>query len=127
MFYIVESSKSFYEVTLELEPVIQRLGFVLLHSHDMGEALRQRDIDFDEECQTFDVCNYRYAEKILNADIRQTFFIPWRISAFTENGVTLIGLLRPSGFQQAATTNPKLAQLIREIEEKLIAVIDEMR
>ena len=127
MFYIVESSKSFYEVTLELEPVIQRLGFVLLHTHDMGEALRQRDIDFDEECQTFDVCNYRYAEKILNQDIRQTFLIPWRISVFTEDGATKIGLLRPKNLQSASAENPKLARMLQEVEEKLIMVIDETR
>ena len=34
MSYIVESSKSFYEATFDLEPVIQRLGFVILNVHD---------------------------------------------------------------------------------------------
>ena len=34
MSYIVESSKSFYEATVDLGPVIQRLCFVILNVHD---------------------------------------------------------------------------------------------
>ena len=38
MFYIVESSKSFYEANLDLGPVVERLGFVILHRQDIGET-----------------------------------------------------------------------------------------
>lgn len=127
MFYIVESSKSFYEATFDLEPVIQRLGFVVLHSHDMGEALRNRDIDFDEESKTYDVCNYRQAEKVLNRDIRLSLLIPWRIAVFTENGATKIGLLRPQLSLAEASHAPALVRNLREVEEKLIMVVDEAR
>ena len=126
MFYLIESSKSFYEVTLELEPVIQRLGFVVLHRHDMGEALRQRDMEFDEECCTYAVCNYRHAEKALNADMRLSLLIPWRIAVFTENGSTRVGLLRPD-VASAQTAAPGLNSVWQEVQEKLIMVLDEMR
>ena len=53
MFYIVESSKSFSEVIFDLEPVVQRLGFMILHSHDISELLRRKEIDFDDDCQIF--------------------------------------------------------------------------
>jgi len=76
VFYIVESSKSFSEVIFDLEPVVQRLGFVILHAHDLGEILRRRDIDFDDDCQVFDICNYRQIEKLLSIDLRPSPDLP---------------------------------------------------
>lgn len=127
MFYIVESSKSFYEATFDLEPVVQRLGFVVLHSEDLGEMLRRKDIDFADDCQVFDVCNYRQMEKLLAIDMRLALSLPWRISVFTENGATKIGLIRPEPMLAAWGQDVELTRLAREIEEKLIQIVDETR
>ncbi len=85
MFYIVDSEKSFYEVTCDLEPVVQRLGFVLLHVHDLGATLRRKDIELDDECAVFEVGNYRQMERMLAIDIRLGLALPWRIMVFTDN------------------------------------------
>ena len=45
MFYIVESSKSFYEANLDLGPVVERLGVVIVHRQDIGETLQPRGIE----------------------------------------------------------------------------------
>ncbi len=127
MFYIVESSKSFYEVTFDLEPVVQRLGFTLLHTHDLSEALRRREIEFDDECQVFEICNYRQMEKMLAIDKRLSLTLPWRISVFTENGATRIGLIRPEQMLAMLCPNAELARLARESEEKVIQIVDETR
>ena len=81
MYYIVESSKSFYEATFDLKPVIQRLGFEIQNTHDLSEILRRKGIEIDDDCQVFEVCNYRYKEKLLNLDMRLGLMMPWRISA----------------------------------------------
>jgi hypothetical protein len=70
MHYIVESSKSFYEATFDLVPTIQRLGFVVLATHDLGGLLQRKDIDLDDDCQIVEICNYRYVEKLLAIDMR---------------------------------------------------------
>lgn len=127
MFYIVESSKSFYEATYDLEPVVQRLGFVILHAHDLGETLRRKEIDLDDDCQVFDICNYRLLEKLLAIDMRLALSLPWRISVFTDNGATKIGLIRPEPMLAAFGQNAELARLAREMEEKLIQIVDETR
>lgn len=127
MFYIVESSKSFSEVIFDLEPVVQRLGFMILHSHDISELLRRKEIDFDDDCHIFDVCNVRYVEKLLAIDMRLSLSIPWRISVFTENGATKIGLIRPEAWLSQLAMHADLARLAREIEEKLILIVDEAR
>lgn len=127
MFYIVESSKSFYEATFDLPPVVQRLGFVILHAQDLGEMLKRKEIDVDDECQVFDVCNYRQMEKMLALDIKLAMTLPWRITVFTEDGATKIGIVRPASFQASQAGNLHLARLLAEIEEKLIQIVDEVR
>lgn len=127
MFYIVESSKSFSEVIFDLEPVVQRLGFVILHTHDLGEILRRRDIDFDDDCQVFDICNYRQLEKLLSIDLRLSLALPWRISVFTENGATKIGLNRPETMLALFGPSPELARVAQEIEERMIQIVDDTR
>ena len=127
MFYIVESSKSFYEATFDLEPVVQRLGFVVLHRHDLSETLRRKGIELDDDCQVFDICNYRDMEKLLAADLRLALTLPWRISVYTENGATKIGLIRPEPLFAAFGKNSELARLAGEIEEKMRQIVDETR
>ena len=127
MFYIVESSKSFAEVIFDLEPVVQRLGFVILGSNDLGETLRRKGIDLDEECQVFDLCNYRYLERVLADDMRMALTVPWRISVFTEQGATKLGVLRPPAMLPAKAPSAALAKVLAEIEEKLILIVDETR
>jgi len=127
MFYIVESSKSFYEATFDLAPTIQRLGFVILATHDLGEILQRREIDLDDECQIFEICNYRYAEKLLAIDMRLSLTLPWRISVFTENGATKIGVSRPDMMVATLGENTELARIAAEIEAKLVMIVDDAR
>ena len=127
MFYIVESSKSFYEATFDLAPTIQRLGFVILATHDLGEMLQRREIDLDDECQIFEICNYRYVEKLLAIDMRLSLSLPWRISVFTENGATKIGVSRPDTMAAMLGNNAELARITTEIEAKLVMIVDDAR
>jgi uncharacterized protein (DUF302 family) len=127
VFYIAESSKSFYEAGLELDPIVQRHGFVILNTHDLSETLRRKGIGLDDDCQVFEICNYRLAEKMLAIDMRFSLLVPWRISIFTENGATKIGLIRPTPIQQGLLDHPELSRIAREIEEKMIQIIDEVR
>lgn len=127
MFYIVESSKSFYEANFDLAPTIQRLGFVILATHDLGEMLQRREIDLDDECQVFEICNYRYLEKLLSIDMRLSLSLPWRITVFTEDGATKIGVARPDAMPALIGANDELARLMAEIEEKLTMIVDDAR
>lgn len=127
MFYIVESDKSFYEVTLDLEPVVQRLGFSILHTHDLGDILHGRENEPDEDCKVFEISNYRLTEKMLALDMRLSLALPWRISVFTESGATKIGLIRPGKLLAVRGHRAELSQLYREMEEKLLQIVDETR
>ena len=125
MYYIVDSDKSFYEATTDLVPVIQRLGLNVLQVHDLGGMLDSKDIEFDDECQVFEIGNPRLVEKVLAIETRLSAALPWRISVYTENGNTKIAVLRPVPMFAALSTDAVLARLAQELEEKLIQIIDE--
>ena len=127
MYYIVDSDKSFYEATTDLVPVIQRLGLNVLQVHDLGGMLDSKDIEFDDECQVFEIGNPRLVEKVLAIETRLSAALPWRISVYTENGNTKIAVLRPVPMFAALSTDAVLARLAQELEEKLIQILDETR
>lgn len=127
MYYIVESDKSFYEASVDLEEVVLRLGFAVLHIDDLGETLRGKGIDFDEEAKVFEIFSPRQAEKVLAIDLRLSLALPWRISVFTEEGVTRIGLIRPQPMLAALSANAELARVAGEVEERMIQMVDEAR
>ena len=127
MVYIVESNKSFYEATFDLGPIVQRLGFVILHIHDLSETLRRKGVELDEDCQVFEICNYRLVEKMLAIDMRLSLSLPWRISVFTENGATKIGLIQPESMLAGVTQSSELSRLMQEVTEKMTLIVDETR
>jgi uncharacterized protein (DUF302 family) len=127
MVYIVDSDKSFYEATTDLVPVIQRLGLNVLQVHDLGGMLDSKHIEFDDECQVFEIGNPRLVEKMLAIDLRLSAALPWRISVYTENGNTKIAMLRPAPMLAALSSDAALARLAQELEEKLIQIVDETR
>jgi uncharacterized protein (DUF302 family) len=127
MYYIVDSEKSFDRAAADLEAAVTRHGFGVLHVHDLGATLRGKGVAFEQECKIFEVCNPKQAARVLSADLRLNMALPCRISVFTEKGKTRIGLIRPVAMLSALSTDPILADVAREVEEKTVRMVDEAR
>jgi len=127
MYYIVETGKLFDLAATDLEQAVKRLGFGVLHIHDLAATLRSKGIGFEEECKVFEVCNPQQAAKVLSTDMRLNMALPCRISVFTQEGKTKIGLIRPVQMLSALSDDPALLEVAREVEEKTIQMIDEAK
>ncbi len=46
-----------------------------------------------EECQIFEICNPKVAKDILEKDINLATMLPCRISVYTQDNVTKVGLV----------------------------------
>ena len=92
MYYIVETNKSFDQASSDLESVVKKHNYGVLHIHDIGTTLRSKGVTLSEECRVFEICNPMQASKVLSSDMRLNMALPCRISVFTENGETKIGL-----------------------------------
>ena len=125
MYYIVDTSKSFDEAANDLESAVKNHGFGVLHIHDLGATLRSKGIEFKEQCKVFEVCNPVQAAKVLSTDMRLNMALPCRISVYTENDQTKIGLIKPVQMLAALSQDPGLIQVAKEVEEKTIRMIDD--
>lgn len=127
MYYVVETGKSFDQASGDLERAVTRLGFGVLHIHDLGNTLRSKGVAFEEQCKVFEVCNPQQAAKVLSTDMRLNMALPCRISVFTDQGRTKIGLIKPVQMLAALSQDPALAQMAREVEDKTIQMVDEAK
>ena len=127
MYYIVETQKTFDQASADLESAVKNHGFGVLHVHDLGNTLRSKGIAFDEQCKVFEVCNPVQAAKVLATDMRLNMALPCRISVFTENGKTKIGLIKPEPMLATLSEDATLRQVAREVEEKTIRMVDDAR
>ena len=127
MYYIVETNKSFNQASTDLESAVKSHGFGVMHIHDLGNTLRSKGIPFNEECKVFEVCNPGQAAKVLSTDMRLNMALPCRISVFTEQGKTKIGLIRPIQMLSALSQNAELLQVAKEVEEQTIQMVDEAK
>jgi uncharacterized protein (DUF302 family) len=127
MYYIVETQKSFELAVQDLEAAVKRNGFGVLHIHDLGTTLRSKGIPFAEECKILEVCNPIQAAKVLAADMRLNMALPCRISVFTDNGQTKIGLIKPGAMLATLSTEAALTNVAQEVEEKVIRMVEEAK
>ncbi|MGA9421441.1 MAG: DUF302 domain-containing protein [Rhodanobacteraceae bacterium] len=125
MFYIVESRKSFEQAANDLDAAVKRHHFGVLHVHDLGATLRSKGLAFAEECKVFEVCSPRQAADVLATDMRMNMALPCRISVYTENGGTRIGMIKPVPMLRILSQDATLAAIAREVEGETICMIDE--
>ncbi len=127
MYYIVESRKPFEQAAADLEAAVRAGGFGLLHVHDLGNTLRGKGLPFTEQCRVFEVCNPSQAAKVLGLDLRLNMALPCRISVYTEQGGTRIGLIRPVEMLAGFTQDAALVPIAQEVEAALIQMVDAAR
>jgi uncharacterized protein (DUF302 family) len=127
MYYIVESNKSFEQAAIDLEAAVKRNEFGVLHIHDLGATLRSKGIAFAENCKVFEVCNPGQAGKVLSTDMRLNMALPCRISVYTEQGKTMIGMIRPIPMLAALSQNASLVKVAQEVEAKTRKMMDEAK
>ena len=127
MYYIAETNKPFEQASTDLETSVKANQFGVLHIHDLGATLRSKGIDFKEECRVFEVCNPGQAAKVLSSDMRLNMALPCRISVYTENDKTMIGLIKPEQMLASLSQDPALLEVAKEVEALTIKMIDEAK
>ena len=89
--------------------------------------MRKKGVAFEEQCKIFEICNPKQASKVLSTDMRMNMALPCRISVYTEDGKTRIGMIKPKGMLAGLSSDPALASLAEEVERKTTVMIDEAR
>ena len=127
MYYVVETKKSFELAAADLELAVKNHAFGVLHVHDLGKTLRSKGLDFKEECRVFEVCNPGQAARVLEQDMRLNMALPCRISVYTEQGKTFIGMIKPGAMLGVLTQSSALLAVANEVEAATIQMVNEAR
>ncbi len=127
MYYTVETSKSFEQAATDLDAAVKRHNFGVLHVHDLGTTLRSKGIDFADQCKVFEVCSPQQAAKVLAIDLQLNMALPCRISVYSKDGKTHIGMIRPEQMLAQLSDDPRLATIAAEVERATREMIDEAR
>jgi len=127
MYYIVDTPKSFDQASTDLEAAVKRHQFGVLHVHDLGNTLRSKGVDFKDECKVFEVCNPGQAAKVMGLDMRLNMALPCRISVYTEQGQTRIGLIKPAAMLAGLSQDAALLQIANEVEAQTLQMVDEAK
>jgi uncharacterized protein (DUF302 family) len=127
MYYMVDTAKSFEQASADLEAAVKRHDFGVLHVHDLGNTLRNKGVEFEEQCKVFEVCNPGQAAKVLATDMRLNMALPCRISVYTEHGKTKLGLIKPVEMLSTLSEDEALLKVAREVEDATVRMIDEAK
>ncbi len=125
MKYIRETEKSVGHALENLKASVARNNFGVLHVYDLKATLADKGVDLAEECHILEICNPMRAKEVLDADISMNMALPCRVSVYSENGKTKIGMIRPKAMLEMLSDDPGLAKVATEVEATMIKIIDE--
>ena len=124
MQYIVESKKSIEEAAKSLEENIKRVGFGILHMHNLSETMRKKGVELGEDCRIYEICNPKLALEVLNEDMSMNMVLPCRISVYSDKGITKIGMINPSTLLHESTHEEELKIIASTVEERAQKIIN---
>lgn len=123
--YTVTSSKDFDEAVAAVEAKAQEKGFKVLYTHDTQANLKDKGFEI-EPFKTVEICNAKFAYKVLQADKNIGLLMPCKINVFREEGQTVISAMRPLVISQFFP-DADLGEIPKEVDAILKSIVDEAK
>jgi uncharacterized protein (DUF302 family) len=127
MKYVVESTKTVEQLSEDLRVAVANNSFGVLHMHDLKAIMNAKGVEFKPACRVFEVCNPNKANALLTDDISLNMMLPCRISIWQDGDTIKLGTLKPTALLSVLSDSQSLKSIAEEVEEKLLAIIDEAR
>ncbi|WP_175990266.1 DUF302 domain-containing protein [Bacillus sp. Marseille-Q1617] len=121
--YTKEVSLSVKEAAEKVEAALKEESFGVLWNLDLAGKLEEKGLDFNEEVVILEVCNPHEAKKVLEQSMLVSYFLPCKVTVYTENGTTKVGMAKPSKLIELVD-NDELKNIALDIEDRLIACMD---
>ncbi|WP_339263452.1 DUF302 domain-containing protein [Geobacillus sp. FSL K6-3411] len=124
--YTIHVTTGLNETIERLEEHLKQEGFGVLWRFSVTEKLQEKGLDFSTPMVILEVCNPQEAARVLSENLLVGYFLPCKIVVYVENGVTKIGMPKPT-MLVGMVSEPTLEKLAADIEKRLIACIDQCR
>lgn len=93
--YSVTSNKSFDEAVSSIKAETEKVGFRVLHVHDVAATLDEKGFKI-EPLKIIEICNAKYAYEAISTDIDLSLMLPCKINVYVKDQKTVISGLRPT-------------------------------
>jgi uncharacterized protein (DUF302 family) len=124
--YTVVSKKAISAVISSLEEVLKEEKFGVLWKLNLKEKLQEKGVDLDKEFVVLEVCNPHEAKRVLTRNTLVGYFLPCKIVVYLEGGETKIGMPKPTSLI-SLLSDPKLDEIAKDIEDRLIGCIEKAK
>lgn len=125
--YTVTTNKGIDETIAALEQNLKEQKFGILWQLDLPAKLQEKGIDtYKNPYRVLEVCNPFEAARVLNVNELVGYFLPCKITVYESEGVTKIGLPKPTALV-SMLENDELKAIARDIEATLIQVLDKSK
>lgn len=123
--HTMTTDKPFDEAVAAIEKKAAENGFRVLHTHDVAATLAEKGFPRGP-LKIIEICNAKYASRVLNQDVKISLMLPCPISVYIREGKTHISTLLPTSiaefFPQAG-----IEALASEVENVVLKIVEEAR
>lgn len=123
--YTVETSRPFDQAVAAVEAKSAEKGFRVLHTHDVAATLGEKGFA-REPLKIIEVCNAKYANDVLQADIKVALMLPCPITVYTDSGKTYISTMLPT-LMAEFFPDEKIVATAQEVEKAVLAIVNEAK
>lgn len=123
--YTIPTDKSFVEAVASIVSETKRVGFKVLHVHDVKETLSQKGFEI-EPLKIIEICNAKNAYHAIQKDIRLGLCLPCKINVYVKSGKTYISGMRPVLMEKIF---PRLdvRELVNEVDKVIKEIINKAK
>lgn len=124
--YTVKTQKNIDDIIKEITTKLSEIQFGVLGILDFKEIFAKKGVEYPHEYKLLEVCNPQIAKQALESDPNIGLLLPCTIAIYEKNGENYISLAKPTELLSVAS-NTELESMGKEIETKLIQVIDNVK
>jgi len=103
MMYRIETDTPTDEISEKLAEAAKTEGFGVMHTLVLPAILQSKGIDFTDDITIYEICNPKYAHKVITEDPSASVYLPCRLSVSKDGERTVLTTNDLSAMMQADT------------------------
>lgn len=123
--YTIKTQKSIEQTIQDITSKLSEKKFGVLGTLDFKAIFAKKGIEFPNEYKLLEVCNPQAAKQALDSDLNIGLLLPCTIAVYEKEGENYVSLAKPT-ILLSVTSNSELESMGKEIESKLIEVLDNL-
>ena len=124
--HTVNSKKNIEQIIQDVTSKLSEIKFGVLGILDFKEIFAKKGVEYPHQYKLLEVCNPQAAKQALDSDPSIGLLLPCTIAVYEKNGENHISLAKPTVLL-SISSNQDLQSMGKEIEEKLIQVIEQIK